>query len=167
MSVLRKSSGTRWLVLAASAIIISALALTISLTRGLVGSEAVHDENIFELEGNIVENGVTADGPDWGAIFNASGAVVNLFGGEDAAFLMDDLSQSNATDDTTFASSNNNNDLVSTWSWDTGNAPAKDDLSNVYAYARRDASGDLILYTGLERLAEDGASHVDVQFNRG
>src|SRR3990172_12432230 len=79
---------------------------------------------------------------------------------------MDDVSQSNETDDTTFASSNKNNDLVSTWSWDTGNAPAKDDLSNVYAYARRDASGDLILYTGLERLAEDGASHVDVQFYR-
>src|SRR3990172_8607376 len=166
MSVLREGSGARWLTFAAGAIIISALALAISFTCGLVGSEAVHDENIFELEGNIVENGDASDGPDWGAIFNASGAVVNLFGGEAAAFLMDDLSQSSATDRTTFASSNKNNDLVGTWNWDTGNAPAKDDLSNVYAYARRAASGDLILYTGLERLAEDGASHVDVQFYR-
>jgi hypothetical protein len=42
----------------------------------------------------------------------------------------------------------------------------KDDLSNVYAYGTHDADGHLVLYAGLERLSPNGASHIDIEFNR-
>ncbi|MCH7998873.1 MAG: choice-of-anchor D domain-containing protein, partial [Chloroflexi bacterium] len=166
MTVLREGSGARWLIIAASAITISALAVAAWFAMDIGGSAAVHDDDIFELEGDIVENGNAADGPDWGAIFNADGSVASLFGGVDAAFLMDDLSQASQKDDTIFAGSNKNNDLIATWNWDTGNNPPKDDFSNAYVWAARNRAGDLIIYTGLERLATEGESHVDVQFYR-
>ena len=166
MTVLREVSGTRWLIVAASAIAISVLAVAAWFAVDLGGSAAVHDDDLFELEGDIVENGNAADGPDWDAIFDANGNVVTLFGGEDAAFLVDDLSQASQKDDTIFAGSNKNNDLITSWNWDTGNNPPKDDLSNVYVYGVRNGAGELIIYTGLERLAPQGESHVDVQFYR-
>ncbi|MCH7522944.1 MAG: hypothetical protein IH920_04130, partial [Chloroflexi bacterium] len=134
MTVLREVSGTRWLIVAASAIAISVLTGAAWFAIDIGGSAAVHDDDIFELEGDIVENGNAADGPDWAAIFDANGDVVNLFGGEAAAFLMDDLSQASQKDDTIFAGSNKNNDLIATWNWDTGNNPPKDDFSNAYVW---------------------------------
>ncbi|WP_341502586.1 hypothetical protein [Gallaecimonas sp. GXIMD4217] len=112
---------------------------------------------------NIV-NDVGGAPPDWAEIFDANGNFNDSFGGV-GTFLMDDLSAKGAVDDTTFATSNKNNDLISTWRWDTGNNPPKDDISNVYFYGKF-IDGDLILYAGLERLAPNGDSHVDFEFNQ-
>ena len=51
-----------------------------------------------------------------------------------------------------------------TWHWDGGNNPAKDDLTNVYAYATFDEDDELIIYSGFERIAPEGDSHVDIEF---
>src|SRR6266511_1550826 len=114
--------------------------------------------------------------PDWGCIFDASGNTENLYGGEAAAFELDQLSQSSSTDWTTFSgagTSNKNNDPVSCpssavttcWHWDTGNVPAKDDFSNGYAWATiNPANGHLVVYAGFERLDPSGDSHVDLEF---
>jgi hypothetical protein len=133
--------------------------------------------------------------PDWETLFNADGSLKDIApangipdakdcGGITAVFIGinddfpvvrpgDDLAVGKDTDDTIFASSNKNNDPVSTWRWDTGNVPVKDDISNAYAYATFDdtptTSPDvphLIIYTGLERLSPGGASHVDFEFNQ-
>jgi len=164
MTVLREVSGTRWLIIAASAIAISVLAVAAWFVVDIGGSAAVHDDDIFELEGDIVENGNATDGPDWGAIFNADGSVANLFGGLDAAFSADDVASPGNSDNTVFAQDDKNNDLIADWNWKTGNNPPKDDLANVYAYAVIDGSGDLIIYGGLERLVPEGDSHIDFQF---
>ena len=37
-------------------------------------------------------------------------------------------------------------------------------MTNVYAYATFDADGDLIIYSGFERIAPEGDSHVDIEF---
>ena len=128
---------------------------------------------------NIVGDEDVANGPDWSDLFNADGMLkesddppdatpdaVEVFGGDAATFIADDLSVSGAVDETVFAGSNKNNDLVASWNWDTGNAPVKNDLSNVYAYATRNDDDDLILYAGLERLSPNGDSHVDFEFNQ-
>jgi hypothetical protein len=157
------------------------------------GAQAIHDDNYFELEGNILGDNSLANGPDWGycatagspgctvastdGIFDADG---NPTGGGAAgaaalAFIKDDLSQGGASDRTTFSGaggSNKNNDDIfgssDTWHWDSGNVPAKDDLSNVYAYATFPTSGehagDLILYAGFERIDSSGDSHIDIEF---
>ena len=87
-------------------------------------------------------------------------------GGLAAVFIADDLALKSAVDRSIFVGSNKNDDLIGDWEWDTGNVPAKDDLSNVYAYAAMDQTGDFIIYAGLERLAPNGASHVDIEFNQ-
>ena len=154
MSVLREGSGTRWLTLVAGAFAVTLLALAVWFVADLGGSAAVHSTSDFELEGNIIDDSGVAPPPDWATIFDASGNTILPLppGGVAATFLIDQRSTSSSTDDTVFAGSNKNNDLIATWNWNTGNSPAKDDLSNVYVYGVIDGTGDLIIYGGLERL---------------
>src|SRR5262245_12762249 len=158
------------------------------------GAQAVHDDNLFELGpaqgADILSDASVANGPDWAApngIFDANRNPVGLgtFGGAAAAFLFDDTAQKGALDRTTFSGaggSNKNNDPISdadcaarvppltgaacdTWHWDAGNVPAKDDLVNVYAYAKiRPSDNHLIIYSGFERLDPSGDSHIDIEF---
>lgn len=158
-----------------------AAVLTLGLLGALVGAQpasAVHDDNLFELGGvqaaNILGDGDDANGPDWADIFDASGSPVGLptYGGVAASFIMDDNSLRGASDRTTFSGaggSNKNNDPISgpgdTWHWDSGNVPAKDDLTNLYAYAKQNpTSGNLVLYSGFERVDPSGDSHLDIEF---
>src|SRR5919201_954205 len=108
--------------------------------------------------------------------------------GKACAFIADPASAGGALDPTTFSgfgTSNKNNDPVSTadcanrtppltgsgcapWGWDAGNIPAKDDLTNVYAYEVIPTSGPraghVIIYGGLERESPSGDSYVDLEF---
>ena len=115
--------------------------------------------------------------------------------GKECAFIADPSSAGGALDPTTFSgfgTSNKNNDPISgpntltgsdcqvrgltsqqctEWGWDAGNVPAKDDLTNVYAYqvvAPADSGnihkGDVIVYGGLERESPSGDSYVDLEF---
>ncbi|MGH9798107.1 MAG: DUF7507 domain-containing protein, partial [Candidatus Polarisedimenticolia bacterium] len=157
------------------------------LALSVVTYFAVHGDGLFELGDGTGAPG-TADiladttaplqpGPDWEDLFNADGSMKDgdndgdpdfheLYGGVAASFIADDLSQAGQVDDTIFSQSNKNNHLISTWNWDTGNNPPKDDLVNVYSFARLNAFNELIIYAGLERLAEEGDSHVDFEFNQ-
>ncbi len=130
-------------------------------------------------------------GIDWGRptgssltcnIFGAGGVpVLGFQGGVFAVFDRDDTSQASSLDRTTYSgagSSNKNNDPISAadcaargilpadckpWQWDSGNVPAKDDLVNTYAYFKIDGSGHMIVYAGVERLAPEGDSHIDIE----
>lgn len=134
-------------------------------------------------------------GPDWADLFGVGGALKDADSDgvptpvddddtdptvgdadfEAATFLVDDRSTKGLTDRTIFATSNKNNDPISSWQWSTGNNPPKDDMANVYGYAVRgpdttgdaDSNKDLYLYIGIERLAPEGDSHLDVEFNQG
>lgn len=109
---------------------------------------AVHDDGsgvgvLFEL-GPGSDGGVTdltddknpSNGPDWADIFDINGDVVEPLDGLAALFLEDDPPARGKVDETVFFSSNENGDPIGQWQWDTSNVPAKDDLSNVYAYAK-------------------------------
>lgn len=97
---------------------------------------------------------------------------------EGTVFVIDERVNQGESDDTTFAggaASNKNNDAIADWNWYTGNVPPKDDLSNVYAYAARapgvdnngDGLDDLLVYVGIERIAPEGDSHLDIELNQG
>jgi hypothetical protein len=158
-------------------ITLGALALTIALTAGVATVLAVHNDNLFELgpgiatdEGgltNILGDGVAGNGPDWADIFDQNGKVVNLFGGNGAVFVKDDVSAGSATDNTVYSGgpSDKNKDTVSQWTWTTSSVPAKDDITNAYAYVTTNPTdGHLILYAGIEREDPSGASHIDLEF---
>ena len=156
----------RPLVAGIVAAILAALALLVCLGIGWpIPASAVHDDGEFELDGNIPDG--AAAGPDWGSVFDSAGNVADLHGGLAAGFLMDDISPAGAVDHTVFTSGGTkNNQQPSAWNWGTQSVPAKDDLSNVYAFGTVDSNGHLIIYAGLERLAPNGDSHIDIEFNR-
>ncbi|MBI3145587.1 MAG: hypothetical protein HYZ18_10085, partial [Pseudogulbenkiania sp.] len=137
----------------------------------------VQDNGLFELaddtatptpgSADILGN-QTQPGPDWADIFtdNSGNPTGGLFGGETAAFVKDDISAGSAVDQTVYSGgpSDKNSDIVTKWTWTTSSVPAKDDIPNAYAYAKKDANGHLIIYVGAERLDPSGASHIDVEF---
>lgn len=148
---------------------VALLLLVISASIGFgwpLAVSAVHDDGLFELEGNIVDE--PAPGPDWGSIFDSSGNVADLSNGLAAGFAMDDIAPTGLNDDTVFTAGGTKNGQQPSvsWQWGTQSVPEKDDLSNVYAYGTLNPDGHLVLYAGLERLAPNGASHIDIEFNR-
>src|SRR4029453_6072510 len=149
-----------------TASLLTTLAILVSLALGWpMAASAIHDDGHFELEGNIPDG--ASPGPDWGSIFDAGGNVVDVDGGLAAGFLMDDISPAGAVDHTVFTSGGTkNNQQPTDWHWGTQSVPAKDDLSNVYAFGAVDPAGHLLVYAGLERLTPNGDSHIDIEFNR-
>jgi hypothetical protein len=147
--------------------------------------------NAFELgpdadgvgqNANIVDDGFAP--PDWAELFivdPVTGEVtvdedaLDDFGGSAAVFIQDQLSSNSlqgSNDLTGFAKRNKNNDPIQTqagnnppWQWDTENHPPKDDLFNVYSYATI-VNDELIIYAGLERITNEGASHIDFEYNQ-
>jgi hypothetical protein len=143
---------------------------------------AVHDDDLFELGdvdgtvGSADIQGSEQAGPDWADIFEAGGAIKDtnnnsipdfdeIYGGLAVYFIIDEIAIKNKDDSTTFSGASKNGDPISSWQWDTGNVPGKDDLVNVYGYATASA-GELYLYAGLERLDPAGDSHLDIEFNQ-
>ena len=143
--------------------VLAAFAIAVTVGWPLIVS-AIHDDGHFELEGNIADS--PAAGPDWGSIFDSSGNIADLDGGLAAGFAMDDISPAGLVDHTVFTAggTKNNQQPSVDWQWGTQSVPAKDDLSNVYAFGTVNASGQLIIYAGLERLAPNGSSHIDIEF---
>jgi hypothetical protein len=154
----------------------------------IVGSAyALHDDSVFELGPglanpggnaeagvtNILGDGVSANGPDWADLFtvNADGTVsvnqsaVAAFGGNAAAFAQDDVSAGNLTDRTVYAgrTSDKNSFAIADWDWGTSSVPAKDDITNVYAYTKI-VGGQMLVYAGAEREDPSGSSHIDLEF---
>ena len=154
---------------------------------GMLCGPAPLDANIVGVDNTLPLLGTKLlDFPDWDDLFNADGSLKDEIdnagnptdpgvdgtpdaeqypSGIAAVFIADDLATKGGVDRSIFVSSNKNDDLIADWEWGTGNVPAKDDFSNVYAYAAMDGA-DFIFYAGLERLAPNGASHVDIEFNQ-
>jgi len=147
---------------------------------------ALHGDNNFELgpglsnpggaEGNVANilgDGISTNGPDWSDLFtvNANGTVsVNTsavlgFGGNAAAFIQDDVSAGSLTDSTVYAgrTSDKNGFAIADWDWGTSSVPAKDDITNAYAYAKIN-NGQLLIYAAAEREDPSGSSHIDLEF---
>jgi len=171
-------------------IVLLPFALSAFIVLASVTAFAVHVHGLFELGPDGGTTDIQPDtgipGPDWADLFftNISGDVVDKdvapangipdykdYGGLDAKFLKDDLAVGKLTDATVFTTASKNNDPISSLEWGDGNAPAKDDLSNAYVYATLDDSFNpdpphLILYVGLERIAPNGDSHIDIELNQ-
>jgi len=155
--------------------------LAVTGIAGLFGglAFAVHDLDIFELEGNAVVDG---SGDDWIQIYcdsidpdrtgvcsvgsgdpklagtPASNALVSVF-----AF---DPFDPNADDVFTQGGSKDSRD-ISAWQWLIGGATNKADLEHAYAALYQDpASSDFILYFGTDRLANNGDAALGFWFTQ-
>ena len=94
---------------------------------------------------------------DWASVFNVDGTVKDLGGGLDAIYLQDNISAGIATDMTALGSDGQvYNDAL----------PAAHDLGNGFVYATRDASNNLVIFAGVERLKSLENTFVIFEFNQ-
>jgi hypothetical protein len=149
----------------------------------LVGTAlAVSDSGTFELGDEVVQPGsadiLSSDqaGPDWTDLFNADGTLKDeypldesgnpsgngvpdyqeLYGGEWAVFMTDDVSLGTNPETTALAGSD---DLVQ-----NATAEVDHDIGNAYVYSTFDADDNVVLFAGAERLGS-GDSYLEFEFN--
>ena len=115
---------------------------------------AVHDTNLFELDGNAVDN--VNPGDDW----------QNVFNGTDSALVSTFIQDADSPTDTTYFTGGGSKDIndVSQWLHDDGDvAPDKDEILDAFA-AAYNSGGELIIYFGLDRFADNGDAQVGFWF---
>jgi hypothetical protein len=152
----RSSSYVRFGLLSALAASIAACAVGASLEGDepvAEQSQAVHDEGLFEIDGDAV-NG-PEPGDDWSNVLllgGTSGAIVHT------GVVVDPPDGSIFTT----GGSKDINDITQ-WRHKSGAVPDKDDISDAYAAAYV-AGQDLIIYFGADRVAVSGDSQLGFWF---
>jgi hypothetical protein len=111
--------------------------------------QGVH-ENFFELDGNATSG--TRD--DWAKVLLQGG-------GDSIAHTGVIVDPPDASTFTTGGSKDIHD--VSKWRHKDGNVPPKDDITNAYA-AAYDVAGDLVIYFGADRYAQNGSSQMGFWF---
>jgi hypothetical protein len=122
------------------------------------GALAVHNEGLFELDKNIVDDNTTNDEDDWFNInndtdhaFNDTGIVPDPGGQNDPIF--------------TGGGSKDYLDIdTGPWKHKTGNVPPKDDITNAYAAGYTNSDDDIIISFGMDRFATEGSANVGFWF---
>lgn len=135
----------------------AATVLACSNPAGTSASKAalgVDDDTIFELEGDAVdETGSGAPtGDDWSTV-NATGGSSFVHTG----VLADPAPQS------IFTGGRKDIQVIADWSHKSGAVPDKDDITNAYA-AAYNVSGDLVVYFGADRIANEGDAQLGFWF---
>ena len=138
-------------------------ALMIVGTVGPLTAGAVHDTGLFELDGNIIHDGLQTY--DWGNLFNPNGTRAVTPDPVNGPLLATAFVNDSATPDTSYVSnsSKDGNDLP-TWQCGSVNNPtAKDNILHSYAALVQvpagapDNAGHEVLYLALDREANTGS----------
>lgn len=118
----------------------------------VASAQEIDDPAIFELEGNATNDAPAGD--DWQNLITNGGSSLAFTG-----ILADPGSASQ------FTSGGSKDDLdISSWRHkDTGGFPDKDDITNAYA-AGYNLSGDLVIYFGADRYANNGDAQLGFWF---
>ncbi|WP_428775559.1 hypothetical protein [Vibrio sp.] len=136
------------------AFILTAVAATI----GLWASPALSDP--FQLDGNAIE----ADAPppdDWETLYNGGGSALKFTG------IVPDEPDASGTDHSVFTGGRKDIQDLDKWGWKDGSSPDKDEITNAYAAAYKDAvttNGDLIIYFGADRISNKGDAFLGFWF---
>lgn len=110
---------------------------------------AVHNEGVFELDGNATSS-ASLPGDDWDKIYNGtSGASASVFQTDTA--------------NRRFTGGSKDTLDVSQWAWDSQSSPDKDDILHAYA-GQYENGGDEITVFGLDRFANNGDANVGFWF---
>lgn len=96
---------------------------------------------------------------DWTSVFNADGSATDLSGGIDAVYIQDNISAGIATDMSVVIG---DEPLVY-----NGNVFPAHDIGNGYVYATLDATNNLVIYAGVERMSSVEDTYIELEFNQG
>jgi uncharacterized repeat protein (TIGR01451 family) len=116
---------------------------------------AVHDEGLFELDGNTVNSGSVA-GDDWDSHQGATGGAF--------IFKTDPLSQT--TDNIFTGGGSKDQQPIANWAWKTGAVPDKDNIEHAFGAAYQ-KDGHSFVYFGLDRYANNGDAFTGFWFFKG
>ncbi|MBS3796759.1 MULTISPECIES: DUF11 domain-containing protein [unclassified Pseudoalteromonas] len=122
---------------------------------------AVHDNGIFELEGNAVQDAM-APPYDWETLYNGglnNGGNANAFTG-----IVNDEPNASGVDDSIFTGGRKDIQDISDWGHKSGSSPDKDEITNAYAAAYNNAAGDTIVYFGADRISNKGDAFMGFWF---
>ena len=154
------SAGTRRsLTLAWTLLFILSLLMQAGALANPSDALAVHDEGLFELDGNAVNDGIAGD--DWDQVFN------NTSNADSTAFIPDPVDDPN---DKTFTGGSTKDDInTSSWLWKYAKASqAKNDITHAFAAAYTDPDNQhTIAYFGLNKWEADGDNFVGFWFFKG
>ena len=137
----------------------SVVLLTFLLASMLIAPTAlaVHDEELFELDGNAESSGDPGD--DWEAIEAGGGTAIAT------AFITD----GSDPQDETYLHTGGSKDIEDFSEWvvtATDEAPDKDEILHAFAAAYNDSDGDFIIYFGLDRFDASGDAQVGFWFTQ-
>lgn len=123
---------------------------------------AVHDEGLFELDGNVANDAAVA-GNDWDQVYNGTSSA-------DSTVFVTDLVNDQADD--TFKGSTGDDQAISDWGWVTAKASQqKNDIAHAYAAAYTQTTGDnaghTFAYFGLDKWAPNGDNYAGFWFFKG
>ena len=132
-------------------------------------AQAVHDNGMFELDGNTAHNSVTTPPYDWNSLFDSSGNRLITPDPINGPLLADTFVTDTALPDQSYFTSNKDIQPIKSgpqhWGCDPINNPlAKDNLFHAYATLVQvpanaaDNAGDQVLYMGSERESNNGTS---------
>src|SRR4029079_5627963 len=127
--------------------------LSLLLQYAVAPVAAVHDDGVFELEGNATDN--SAPGDDW-----QNGTP----GAADTLFIP--MSVEGEGPDTSYFKGGGSKDenALSQWGWDdTDVAPDKDELMNVFA-AVYEAEAGTLAYFGADKFDDSGDAQIGFWF---
>jgi hypothetical protein len=121
---------------------------------------AINELGLFELDRNATDEPTPGD--DWATLYAGGGSAQDFTG------IIEDIS----TPGTQFQGGGSKDDLdITDWLWKEGEPLDKDDITNAYAAAYinpttvgDNLAGDLIVYFGLDRYANNGSAQVGFWF---
>src|SRR5262245_59844540 len=132
-------------------------------------AQAVHDNGMFELDGNTVHNSATTPPYDWNSLFDSSGNRLITPDPINGPLLADTFVSDYVVPDQSYFQSNKDIQPIASgvqhWACDPINNPLnKDDIQNAYAAVVQvpdnapDNAGDTVLYMASERGSNNGTS---------
>lgn len=127
----------------------------VAVILAVISASAIHDTSVFELEGDAVDDPAVA-GEDWSSVNGTGGG----------SFIARTGVLADPANKTIFTGGGSKDPLdISSWNWkdDTGGLPDKDNITNAYA-AAYSVNGELVIYFGADRFANDGDAQLGFWF---
>ena len=131
---------------------LAVMVLLVAVALNASTARAVHDDGVFELEGNLVDN--AAAGDDWVTLQGGGGSSTAFTG------VLNDR-----VGDTTYFNGGGSKDIydIPSWGSNGNSAPPKDEITNTYA-ASYTVGTHHVIYFGVDRGATNGDSQMGFWF---
>jgi hypothetical protein len=135
-------------------------------------AQAVHDDNLFELEGNTTDAASTPNLDDWQNLYSSGGSAASHIQGctsviTASCFETFSFSPDPAAGDTSYFTQGGSKDRndVSQWLYTANDqTPDKNDITNAFAASYRNAAAKLQVYFGADRFAVNGDAQMGFWF---